>query len=284
MPTEISWTAKIVAMARAVGVSCDLRDPLARRVASPGRWASIDGLAKNGILPAVVRQSLRVVSMGLIDHNTIRMLAIDRMIERAMSEGIEQLVLLGAGFDSRAWRLKCLRSCSVYELDRREIQGVKRASVASMMPTARALALLPIDLQAESLRRTLQLSDFNEGRPTQWIMEGVSAYLFPRDFGNVMSQVSLLSAPKSQFIASYVPPASASLGKSMLGGSEQLLAIMGERITGLISEPEVAQLVVASGLTIGRDFSWPQWAESVQGYRPVPNMFRERIILAEQRA
>lgn len=76
MAERISWTAQVVALARAVGVSSELRDPSAGWVASPDSWASIDRLAARGFAPSAFGLLLRTTSIGLIDHNTIRMLAI----------------------------------------------------------------------------------------------------------------------------------------------------------------------------------------------------------------
>jgi len=51
---------------------------------------------------------------------------IDDVIEASLGEHIEQLIILGAGFDSRAYRLSGLRDITVFEVDHPDTQTRKR--------------------------------------------------------------------------------------------------------------------------------------------------------------
>jgi methyltransferase (TIGR00027 family) len=51
---------------------------------------------------------------------------IDDAIAASLGEHPEQFVILGAGFDTRAYRLPCLRDITVFEVDHPDTQTAKR--------------------------------------------------------------------------------------------------------------------------------------------------------------
>jgi methyltransferase (TIGR00027 family) len=59
---------------------------------------------------------------------------IDDLVEDAVAAGAEQVVLLGAGHDSRAYRLASMRQSTVFEVDHPVTQTVKRARVLRYVP------------------------------------------------------------------------------------------------------------------------------------------------------
>lgn len=100
----------------------------------PPELAVIDDPAALALLPTLLAAPLRVgtrlpygaralhrviglATRGLSYGIPLRTAAIDEAVRRSVSEGIEQLVLLGAGLDARAWRMPELASITVYELD-----------------------------------------------------------------------------------------------------------------------------------------------------------------------
>src|SRR6185436_18086463 len=52
---------------------------------------------------------------------------IDDLVRRSVADGIRQIVVLGAGFDTRAHRLPELAAAAVFEVDRPDMQAAKRA-------------------------------------------------------------------------------------------------------------------------------------------------------------
>src|SRR5205085_8984638 len=63
-----------------------------------------------------------------------RTVAIDEAVRAAASP---QVVILGAGLDGRAWRMKELEGVTVFEVDHPDSQREKRARAASLTPMAR---------------------------------------------------------------------------------------------------------------------------------------------------
>ena len=59
------------------------------------------------------------------EHLISRTRFIDDLIENSASMGIEQYVILGAGYDSRAHRLKLPNNLKIFEVDQPEVQEKK---------------------------------------------------------------------------------------------------------------------------------------------------------------
>ena len=59
---------------------------------------------------------------GFHEHLISRTKFIDELIEKSASNGIEQYVILGAGYDSRAHRLELPSSLKIFEVDQPEVQ------------------------------------------------------------------------------------------------------------------------------------------------------------------
>src|SRR5205085_4346133 len=125
-----SVTALIVAAARGVGglnrsgPARDL-DPIARELLPRSLGSVLGALEKATRDRPALERGLRAASLGLVDHLVWRTLAIDQAIERAVEGGIGQLVILGAGLDGRAHRLRSLRDVRVFEVDHPSTHGYK---------------------------------------------------------------------------------------------------------------------------------------------------------------
>ena len=64
---------------------------------------------------------------GMHEHLISRTRFIDDLIEKGASIDIEQYVILGAGYDSRAHRLKLTSKLKIFEVDQPEVQERKRS-------------------------------------------------------------------------------------------------------------------------------------------------------------
>ena len=80
---------------------------------------------------------------GMGIFNQFRTLVLDRAVLAALpASGIQldQLVILGAGFDSRAWRLPHLETTIVFEVDHPDTQTVKRERARASSPARKKSA------------------------------------------------------------------------------------------------------------------------------------------------
>jgi methyltransferase (TIGR00027 family) len=116
--------------------------------------------------------------------STVRMMLvrtryIDDALERAVGNGAEHVVILGAGFDSHAYRCQeLLATVKVFEVDRPATQSLKKQRVNEAVggPPAN-LTYVPIDIQHEDLADVLRRHGHDQSKRTFFIMEGVTMYV-----------------------------------------------------------------------------------------------------------
>lgn len=128
-----------------------------------------------------------------------RTVAIDHAVDRA---GNEQVVIVGAGLDTRPWRLESLREAAVVLVDQPASLADARRRAAGLVPLAGRLDAVAADLTATRLDVAL------EGRhertlPTTWIWEGVVPYLTPAQAEATISAIAASSAPGSVLVVNY---------------------------------------------------------------------------------
>jgi methyltransferase (TIGR00027 family) len=125
--------------------------------------------------PAWMRGRLR----DFVLYMQLRTRVIDDDVTAFARSGGKQLVLLGAGFDCRAWRMGSLTGSTVYEVDHPATQEKKRRLMGSEAPSA-SVVFVPWDFERDPLDRLparLGLDGHDPQRPTMTILEGVLPYL-----------------------------------------------------------------------------------------------------------
>lgn len=135
----------------------------------------------------LTRRLLRAVisPQGVYGWVIARTRYIDEALLLACKEGFSQVLLLGAGFDSRGVRFSSeLSGMRVFELDAPATQALKIAQFRLRGVTIPPnVVLVGLDLERETLERTLEHCKFEVGRKTLAILEGVLQYLNPRAVG-----------------------------------------------------------------------------------------------------
>lgn len=112
-------------------------------------------------------------------HIAFRTLYIDAVLERWASNHGGQLVILGAGYDTRAFRFNTLHpSLRCAELDLEQTQSVKRA-VLGQHPSLRdgAIQMVPADVTDAGWIHYLNEAGLTPERPSLFIAEGLIPYL-----------------------------------------------------------------------------------------------------------
>jgi methyltransferase (TIGR00027 family) len=88
-----------------------------------------------------------------------------------------QVVVLGAGFDTRAWRLACLAEVPVFEVDHPDTQR-RKADVIGRLGRARSgVTLVPTDFHLGRLTSAMADAGFDATRPALFLWEGTTNYL-----------------------------------------------------------------------------------------------------------
>lgn len=109
----------------------------------------------------------------------IRTRFMDEHLLRALQQGIRQVVILGAGYDSRAWRFaEQLKGTRVFEVDLPGTQAAKLACLKKAgMSTPSNLQFFAHDFNNGDLIARLQQQGLDTSLPTFFLWEGVCYYL-----------------------------------------------------------------------------------------------------------
>ena len=119
-------------------------------------------------------------------------------------ETCTQFVLLGAGFDTRAYRLPAAERVNAFELDYPETSLAKQATLRKAMGSLpKQVQFVSIDFNSQSLADVLSRSGFDERQPTCFVWEGVTNYLSPEAVDSVLRQIAQ-AARGSVLVLTYV--------------------------------------------------------------------------------
>jgi methyltransferase (TIGR00027 family) len=187
----------------------------------------------------------------MLERQSRVMVARTRAID-AIVRDVPQVVILGAGLDGRAWRLKSLSETVVFEVDHPDSQAVKRARVAALRQTAREIRFVPVDFTRDDLDTALAAAGHDAAKPTVWIWEGVVMYLALKDIEATLAIVQRRSAPNSRIAIVYHAPS------WMLWMVGLVVGRMGEPLRSSFKPQAMAALLTRYGLTVESDVSFAQ--------------------------
>ena len=274
-----SRTAHLVALGRALadlGLSHvpDFHDPTARFFLNDkGKksLAKVENEARAG------RTGFRVqAARGMADMIALRTTAIDAAVRSAIAGGATQLVILGAGYDGRAWRMSELAGVKVFEVDRAPTQEDKRARVAELPPPVGAVSFVSIDFERESLDTVLETAGHDASVPTCWIWEGVVMYLTRDAMHATVAAIAGRSAIGSTLIVNYHTARSGFMGRLML-------RLIGEPQISHWTPKEMAADLRDVGFAVREDSAMTDWNQRfANGEAKVNRGYYMRIAVADR--
>ena len=142
---------------------------------------------------------------GFHEHLIARTKFIDELIVKSAINGIEQYVILGAGYDSRAHRLELPSSLKIFEVDQPEVSDNKLAKLPKELPNSENVTYVNIDFSYQSLTEQLIGAGFNQEKSTIFTLEGVSQYITKEAVSSTIKELaSLTRDTNSIFFMSYV--------------------------------------------------------------------------------
>ena len=187
---------------------------LIESLAKPDRRIIYDPYAKNFVLGANIiklmghRLSIWLgnkIIPGMHEHLISRTRYIDDLIEKSTFANIEQYVILGAGYDSRAHRLKLPSKLKIFEVDQSEVQELKRLRLPDNMPNRESITYVDIDFNHQSLKEQLINVGFDQNKSTIFTLEGVSQYISREALDATLKEVADLNPnSNSKIFISYV--------------------------------------------------------------------------------
>lgn len=174
-----------------------LDDPWAEHFLRPGMRAALAAYGTSGL--AKRADAL----LGLTHFVVTRHRYIDDRLEEALAAGAAQVVVLGAGYDSRAFRFAgALGERPVFELDHPATQGRKERILGKLARTLPLPAVdvrrVPIDFERASVAQRLASAGFDRRQRTFFVWEGVSMYLTRDAVKKTLATVAELAPPGSE--------------------------------------------------------------------------------------
>lgn len=187
---------------------------LIESLAKPDRRIIYDPYAKNFVLGANIIKLMghrlsvwlgNKIIPGMHEHLISRTRYIDDLIEKSTFANIEQYVILGAGYDSRAHRLKLPSKLKIFEVDQSEVQELKRLRLPDNMPNRESITYVDIDFNHQSLKEELINVGFDQNKSTIFTLEGVSQYISREALDATLKEVADLNPnSNSKIFISYV--------------------------------------------------------------------------------
>lgn len=192
-------------------------------------------------------------------RNVTARTGIDDCLTERLNDGIEQLVILGAGFDTRAYRFEGLKEkVRVFEVDHPATQRVKRQRVVKMLGSLpNHVTFVPVDFEREKLGQRLNECGYDRDAKTHFIWEGVTTYLTDEAVDETLAFVAGNSPEDSTIVFTY-PYRSAYDGAVFDGARRWQLKYLewkGEPPIFGIEKGTVGKFLYSRGFTLLEDLS-----------------------------
>jgi methyltransferase (TIGR00027 family) len=146
------------------------------------------------------------VAPGGMSTIPVRTRCIDDYLTTCIEQGIRQVVILGAGYDTRAYRFAALKGgVKVFEVDHPATQNVKREKIKKILGyLPDYVVYVPIDFEKEKVDERLFESGYDRSLKTLFIWEGVTMYVTGEAVDETLAFVVHNSGEGSSIIFDYV--------------------------------------------------------------------------------
>ena len=256
--TRASKTAAQMALSRAIEARrpetdriCS--DPIAERLV-PSRYRAL--LAAAPLRAAAVAIIERLFP-GHHHYVLVRTRYLDDLVQDRARDGLEQLVILGAGFDSRAHRFADrLRGAPVFEVDHPATSRAKRARIERALGRAAApVTYVPVDFDRDTLGDALPRAGYRAGVRTMFLWEGVTPYVSAAGVDATLELIRSTSGPGSSVVFDYVLRAAIDGACALRGARNEVdrMKQTDEPFVFGIDADEIVPFLTARGFTAVRD-------------------------------
>ncbi|MCG8686881.1 MAG: SAM-dependent methyltransferase, partial [Desulfobacterales bacterium] len=149
-----------------------------------------------------------LINPGATNTVSARLRFIDDYIKTCIENGLEQLVILGAGFDCRALRMEELqKGVTVFEVDYPATQEKKQDVLKTILEDIPDhIIFVPYQLEDKGFGGQLMKKGYDKNKKSLFIMEGLVMYIDPDSVKRLFSFISENSCPGSAVIFDFLPP------------------------------------------------------------------------------
>lgn len=179
-------------------------------------------MSKYSIIRKFIHSKIQKRIPGALSSGIARTKYIDDLLQSTIDKGVKQVIILGAGFDTRALRLNFLEKIPVIEIDHPNTSNFKKAIYKNRIDNLpKNIDFYQIDFNKQSLDELAEQHSFDFTKPTTVIWEGVTNYLTEDAIKNTFAFISKF-AKNSSVIFTYVHKKILENPAAFLGGEKLL--------------------------------------------------------------
>ncbi len=237
-------TARGVALLRAIEMMRPeperlCTDPYARSFVNSWTFHSTRLMLRLGLLDITLPR-------GTIDYALARERYIHELMVRELRAGARQLVIFGAGFDTRAYRIPEAATLPIFEVDHPTTQAAKSKAlrgVVERLPVAHRF--VAVDFDKDRLSEQLAGAGFDETVRTVFVWQGVTMYLTEAGVDATLGFIAERAGPGSLVVFDYFE--SEMMQSRRSATMRGMLQAMGEPLTFGISRGAIVPFLEVRG-------------------------------------
>ena len=273
-PSTASRTALATSLMRALHSRCDpaplLNDTWGDRLVPESAQAAFRQRAMDrmyatvpGQMPAGDSLDVALRSNAAYADVILRSRYAEDALKEAVARGIEQYVIVGAGFDSfMCRRPDWANNLTIYEVDHPATQRLKRDRLAACkVSVPSSVQFVEADLAMEALGTVLARSSFRTERPTFFSWLGVTMYLTREANLNALRAIASCTSVASELVFTYVDEAALNPGHAADESFRRLKAEVssaGETFLSGFDPATLKDLLLETGLLLLEDLDGNQ--------------------------
>lgn len=196
----------------------------------------------------------RIMPRGIYEYVTARTRVFDEYFTAALDEAVPQIVILGAGFDTRAWRFAPRnRGIRIFELDAPVTQSMKKKLLAENgFPVPEQVTFVPVDFEEQDMAAALDAAGYRPGLKGLFLLEGVTMYLNWRSVDRTLYDIRTGAAAGSRIVFDYVLASVLRRENSLYGEAAITRRVFkaGERWTFGIEQGAIGGFLANRGLSL----------------------------------
>ncbi len=217
------------------------------------------------LLPRLIRAMLKMkmvrtiltkklIPKGLYEYAIGRTKYIDSVFEDSIQDGFKQVVILGAGFDSRSIRFSSPdKAVKIFELDAPATQNDKLRRLKNRKIEVRDnIIFIPINLDNESAADALASRGFDKDKKTLFLMEGILMFLSVQAVDSIFSFLQSSSGRGSEIVFDFIYK-SVLRKENRFYGEEEAYGYgikAGERLAFGIEDKELGSVLAGYGFSM----------------------------------
>jgi methyltransferase (TIGR00027 family) len=142
---------------------------------------------------------------GIYEYVIARTKYIDEIFQNAIRNNFSQILIFGAGFDSRGIRFLGNAQSRLFELDSPLTQEAKIKQLEKRkIPVPKNIHYVPIDFTKESIRKKLDENGFEKDKKSLFILEGLVLYLDENSVRDIFRIIKEYSSNGSLVVFDYI--------------------------------------------------------------------------------